>query len=198
MAIGDRVAVPADVSLAEMLERIRSGCQESTRRLFKTYNPSLQRFIARRFLPGRNPIQRDLDSCDLEQETWTCFFLRLKQGWTCNGSAEFLQFLFSLSADRYKDQYRALVVAQKRSVKRRVALDAKIHDQPETDLGPEECVDSEDERRHFLDRLTLDDKDFLLALAFGLRGSGIAAHLHISRRSVKRQMDYLMKLWGDH
>ena len=186
--------LPAAVAIPELLDRLRAGCKDSQRRLVEEYSPQIIRLV-RCFMPRGHALRLNIDSTDVEQETWLKFIKKLDTGWTCADGEALLQFLLSLTACSFKNLHRKFIVAQKRAQSRAVAFNPAAHDLPALGLGPAELAAWRDESRTFLNQLPAEESLLLMAMQKGIALVVVAGNLAISERSAERHLDRVRRYW---
>jgi RNA polymerase sigma-70 factor (ECF subfamily) len=175
--------IPADASLADLVELARQGDQEAVQQLLSVYGRHIFRAV-RRHMHRR--LRPQFDSMDFVQDVWFSFFTGGPDKRTFENAEQLIGLLAAMARNKVVDATRSRLGPGKNAA-REVALE-EISEQhlPLAQGTPSQNLKEQEEWIAFLKAQPAVHRGIFSMFRSGMAPEAIAAQLNLSSRQVNR------------
>jgi RNA polymerase sigma-70 factor (ECF subfamily) len=175
---------------ALLMQQLREGTPEATRRLVEDYGRHIRRAVRRRL---SRELRTQFDSMDFVQDVWASFCTLPPECYNFRHPRELIRFLADLAANKVTDAYRRRFQSQKEDRNRTRSLDGSATLEALNLAGADPTPSQTLMNREQVDRLYQDQPDeaqrLLLMLTSGYTQQEIARELGVNVRTVRRLLE---------
>jgi RNA polymerase sigma-70 factor (ECF subfamily) len=169
-----------------LMQQLRQGTPEATRRLVEDYGKHVRRVVRRRL---SQELRTQFDSMDFVQDVWASFCTIPPECYTFRQPEELIRFLADLAANKVTDAYRQRFQTQKNNQNLTRSLDGSAALEALNLAGEEPTPSQTVMNREQVDRLFENQPDhaqrLLLMLNSGYTQQEIARELGVNIRTVR-------------
>src|SRR5262245_23155107 len=128
---------PTQDEFADLMQRVLSGCMESTRKLHEEYGPHILRAVRRRL---HKNLRAKFDSTDFVQDVWVSFFNDLPTRANFAEPEDLIAFLSRMASNKVAQVHRTRMLRKKHNINRERPLGQEIDAVDRQQPTPSEVV----------------------------------------------------------
>lgn len=179
-----------DEEFRALLQRVRTGCPDATRRLFEVYQAPILHIVRRKLHPR---MRNHYDSQDFLQDVWSSFYAMTPEAWNFETADQLCAFLGDLAAKKVVDRFRQRFTTANQGLDRIRSLDGSAalaaNNQSAPDPTPSRVAMAREQLERLLDGQTDDFQRLILLAASGRTSDEIAQELKLPARTVRRLLE---------
>jgi RNA polymerase sigma factor (sigma-70 family) len=179
----------------ELMQRVRSGCQEAAREVFDRYNDQVRR-IVRRYLDHR--LRKLYDSMDFAQSVWASFFHTPAERYNFPTPQALVRFLARVASNKVIETNRKRMQTARHGLRREDSLEAPLGGElklgevvPGPDHTPSQYVIADEQWEYLLRGLPDGHRRILEMVRKGYTYVEIAGALNEHPKKIQRLIQYL-------
>jgi RNA polymerase sigma factor (sigma-70 family) len=180
-----------------LMQQLRQGTPEATRRLVEEYGEHILRAVRRRLC---HEMRNQFDSTDFVQDVWASFCAVPPERYTFEQPADLIRYLAGMAGNKVARAYRRRFFTQKTGGNRTRSLDGSAALEALNLAGGEPpqsqvVMDREQVERLFRDQPPQAQR-ILFLLHNGYKQQDIARELGVNVRTVRRLMEGIRSRWA--
>ncbi len=178
----------SETAFSLLMERVQSGCPRAAQDVVNRYGSYLRKVVRRRLHQRMRPRY---DSLDFLQDVWVSFFRTTQTCTNFESPGELIAFLAKIACKKVTDEYRHLLLTEKRNLNREHSLtppkeNDRGHEPPVRQPTPSQVAVANERWEQMLHGLPPEYRRMLELLRQGFTHEEIAQSLGTYTKVIQR------------